>query len=81
LRCTIIQGRSRRGVPARIEWRPSVTGSALALVHRDLIITLAAWHKLPAVYVSRYFVAGGLRTRLVASVSYDETVSKRLRFN
>jgi hypothetical protein len=28
----------------------------LALVHRDLIITLAAWHKLPAVYVSRYFV-------------------------
>jgi hypothetical protein len=53
----------------------------LALVHRDLIITLAAWHKLPAVYVSRYFVAGGLRTRLVASVSYDETVSKRLRFN
>jgi hypothetical protein len=41
----------------------------LALVHRDLIITLAAWHKLPAVYVSRYFVAGGLQTRLVASVT------------
>ena len=81
LRCTIFKDRSHRGVPARIEWRPGVTGSALALVHRDLIITLAAWHKLPAVYVSRYFVAGGLRTRLVASVSYDETVSKRLRFN
>ena len=26
-----------------------VTGSALAVVHRDLIITLAARHKLPAV--------------------------------
>ena len=27
-----------------------LTGSALANVHRDLIITLAARHKLPAVY-------------------------------
>ena len=36
-----------------------VTGSPLALVHRDLIITLAARHKLPAVYVERYFVAAG----------------------
>ena len=27
-----------------------VTGSALATLHRDLIITLAARHKLPAVY-------------------------------
>ena len=27
-----------------------VTASALAAVHRDLIITLAARHKLPAVY-------------------------------
>src|SRR5262249_15920646 len=36
-----------------------VTGSTLAVVHRDLIVTLAARHKLPAVYVARYFVAGG----------------------
>jgi ABC-type uncharacterized transport system substrate-binding protein len=36
-----------------------VTGSALANVHRDLIITLAARHKLPAVYFERFFVAGG----------------------
>jgi putative ABC transport system substrate-binding protein len=36
-----------------------VTGSALAVVHRDLIIALAARHKLPAVYVSRYFVTDG----------------------
>jgi ABC-type uncharacterized transport system substrate-binding protein len=38
-----------------------VTGSALAQLHRDLIITLAARHKLPAVYFDRFFVtAGGL---------------------
>jgi putative tryptophan/tyrosine transport system substrate-binding protein len=36
-----------------------VPGSALALVHRDLIIALAARHKLPAVYFGRYFVLGG----------------------
>ena len=36
-----------------------VTGSALAVVHRDLIITLAARHKLPAIYFERNFVAGG----------------------
>ena len=36
-----------------------MTASALALVHRDLIITLAARHKLPAVYFRRYFVTGG----------------------
>src|SRR5215217_6420693 len=34
-----------------------VTASALATRHRDLIITLAARHKLPSVYPSRYFVA------------------------
>jgi putative ABC transport system substrate-binding protein len=38
-----------------------VTGSALANVHRNLIIALAASHKLPAVYFERFFVtAGGL---------------------
>jgi putative ABC transport system substrate-binding protein len=38
-----------------------VTGSAAATTHRELIITLAARHKLPAVYASRYNVAvGGL---------------------
>jgi putative tryptophan/tyrosine transport system substrate-binding protein len=36
-----------------------LTGSALSLVHRDLIIALAAQHKLPAVYHRRYFTAGG----------------------
>jgi len=36
-----------------------VTASALAAVHRDLIITLAARYKLPAVYVQWHFVASG----------------------
>ena len=36
-----------------------MTASALALAHRDLITTLAARHKLPALYFQRPFVAGG----------------------
>ena len=36
-----------------------LTGSALAIVHRDLIIALAARHRLPAVYYERYFAAAG----------------------
>jgi ABC-type uncharacterized transport system substrate-binding protein len=36
-----------------------VTASALSTVHRDLIIALAARHKLPAVYFERHFVAAG----------------------
>ena len=36
-----------------------VTGSALAVVHRDLIIKLAARLRLPAVYYDRYFAAAG----------------------
>jgi putative ABC transport system substrate-binding protein len=36
-----------------------VTAGAGALFHRDLIITLAARHRLPAVYYERSFVAAG----------------------
>ena len=36
-----------------------VTGSSLAQFHRDLIVALAARHRLPTVYYSRYFVTGG----------------------
>jgi putative ABC transport system substrate-binding protein len=50
-----------------------VTASALAVVHRELIIGLAARHKLPAVYYRRYFVAtGGL-------VSYGYDVDEQFR--
>jgi putative ABC transport system substrate-binding protein len=36
-----------------------VTASALSVVRRDLIIALAARHKLPAVYPGRFFVTSG----------------------
>jgi putative tryptophan/tyrosine transport system substrate-binding protein len=36
-----------------------VTGSPAATVHRDLIVALAARHRVPAVYYARYFVRGG----------------------
>ncbi|MBI3759533.1 MAG: ABC transporter substrate-binding protein [Deltaproteobacteria bacterium] len=36
-----------------------MTASGLAYVHRDLIFTLAARHKLPTVYFERSFVAAG----------------------
>ena len=50
-----------------------VTASALSVVHRDLIITLAARHKLPAVYYRRIYVtAGGL-------ISYGPDVADQNR--
>jgi putative ABC transport system substrate-binding protein len=36
-----------------------VTPNGLAIVHRELIINLAARYKLPAIYPFRYFVEGG----------------------
>jgi putative ABC transport system substrate-binding protein len=36
-----------------------VTGSPSTVVHRDLIITLAARHRLPAVYPYRFFASSG----------------------
>jgi ABC-type uncharacterized transport system substrate-binding protein len=36
-----------------------IAPNAFALVHRELIVTLAARHKLPAIYPFRYFVADG----------------------
>jgi ABC-type uncharacterized transport system substrate-binding protein len=36
-----------------------VTGSPLVALHRQLIISLAARHKLPAVYSNRFFVVDG----------------------
>jgi putative ABC transport system substrate-binding protein len=36
-----------------------LTGSNLSILHRDLIIALAARHKLPAIYYERFYVASG----------------------
>ena len=36
-----------------------MTASALSVVHRDLIVKLAARHKLPAVYYRRLYVTSG----------------------
>ena len=36
-----------------------MTASASAIAHRELIIALAARHRLPAVYPIRFFVARG----------------------
>src|SRR5262249_7830965 len=36
-----------------------VTGSTGATAHRELIIALAARHRLPAIYNSRFWAAGG----------------------
>jgi putative ABC transport system substrate-binding protein len=36
-----------------------VTGSALVVTHRDLIVTLAQRHRVPAVYYERSFSAAG----------------------
>ena len=36
-----------------------LTGGNRAILDRDLIVTLAAQHKLPAIYANRFFVAAG----------------------
>ena len=50
-----------------------VPGSGPAVTHRDLIITLAARHKLPAVYSERHFIAAG------GLVSYGADIIDRYR--
>jgi putative ABC transport system substrate-binding protein len=50
-----------------------LTSSALSVVHRDLIVTLAARHKLPAVYYRRQFVTGG------GLISYGPDVAEQNR--
>jgi putative ABC transport system substrate-binding protein len=36
-----------------------ITSGAFAILHRDLIVALAARHRLPAIYSLRFFVTGG----------------------
>ena len=50
-----------------------VVGGAVTVSHRDLIITLAALHKLPAVYYTRYLVAAG------GLISYGPDVIEQYR--
>jgi len=50
-----------------------LTASALSVVNRDLIVGLAAKHKLPAVYHRRYFVTGG------GLMSYGSEVNEQFR--
>src|SRR3974390_2251263 len=50
-----------------------VTASPQAASHRDLIIALAARHRLPAVYYARYWVAAG------GLISYGPDVLDQLR--
>jgi len=55
-------GEIERAVTAFARWSNGgliVTGSALAIAHREVIIALAARHKLPAVHARRIFVAEG----------------------
>jgi ABC-type uncharacterized transport system substrate-binding protein len=50
-----------------------VTGSPAAVVHRELIIALAARHRLPAVYNVRFWAAGG------GLISYGPDIVDQLR--
>ena len=50
-----------------------LTATALSVVHRDLVVGLAAKHKLPAVYHRRYFVTGG------GLMSYGSEVDEQFR--
>jgi len=50
-----------------------LTNSALAVAHHELIIALAAKHKLPAVYYRRYYVASG------GLISYGYDVVQQFR--
>jgi ABC-type uncharacterized transport system substrate-binding protein len=49
-----------------------VTASTLAFLHRELIVALAAKHRLPAVYSSRYWVENG------GLVSFGSTIGPEL---
>jgi hypothetical protein len=58
---TFLRARNRV-ICARTEWRPAHAAGPTAVLHRDLVIALAARHRLPAVYQARFFsvAAGGL---------------------
>jgi ABC-type uncharacterized transport system substrate-binding protein len=47
--------------------------SVLGVRHRQLIITLAARHKLPAIYPERFYIAGG------GLISYGPNIVEQYR--
>jgi putative ABC transport system substrate-binding protein len=50
-----------------------VTASALSTIHRDLILTLAARHKLPGIYGQRFYVSyGGLMSYAPGLADQDQ---------
>ena len=55
---TLAQSSAVSRIRALVEWRLDPTQSRASDVNRNLIITLAARHRLPAVYPFRYYVAG-----------------------
>src|SRR5262249_17893110 len=69
-------GEIERGVAA-FGRRPNggliVVPTGLAIVHRELIIALAAKHQLPAIYGFRFFVNGG------GLVSYEADALEQFR--
>ena len=58
MRCRRNRAR-RHGIRALLDWGPNRNGGSLALVHRDLIIALAARLRLPAIYPYRLYVSEG----------------------
>ena len=51
----------RRCIRRRAEWRPDRDAGAAGFLHRELIVALAARHRLPAVYAYRsHVMSGGL---------------------
>jgi ABC-type uncharacterized transport system substrate-binding protein len=62
-----------RIVPIVFVFVPDPVGSGFVEVQRDLIVALAAQHKLPAIYTYRdYVTAGGL-------ISYGTNIAKQFR--
>ena len=58
MRSTSRKWRARSRPSRLIQWRAAGDMGGTAF-HRDVIIALAAKHRLPAVYPYRYFVSGG----------------------
>src|SRR5262245_25460291 len=84
VRCFTRKASSENGWPCLRNGRLLVLPDLTTVLHRDLIISLAAKHQLPAVYQARFWVAaGGLMSygadRVVASRQAAYYVDRILR--